>query len=225
MIIFIYFCHHFCHHQVCCYLIIDFVCLFVWFSSSRLWKGKWTERTLCRCWHHILSTWWPLCAQGSDFRIAETNSGDLCPKTDTRALMNFVTTHSSGEKLCKCDQCKKTFDHSGSLKIHKLAHSAKKFHKCAQCSKSFGWASTLKVHMTIHTEEKLHKWVQCSKSFAVASRLRIHMIIHTGEKLHNCVQCGKSFNNAGKHNHVGGPVRKPHRMRGWKTLTPSPFSS
>ena len=97
-----------------------------------------------------------------DFKMADTNSGDLCPKTDSLTLVNYVTTHSSGENLYECDQCKKTFDQAGSLKRHKLAHSGKKSHKCVQCSKSFAHASTLRLHMNIHTGVKLHKCAQCS---------------------------------------------------------------
>ena len=86
-----------------------------------------------------------------------TNSGDLCPKTDSRTSVNHVTTHSSGENLFKCDQCKKTFEQAGSLNDHKLTHSGeKKTHKCAQCSKSFVSVGNLKTHMKIHTGEKLY---------------------------------------------------------------------
>ena len=71
------------------------------------------QRSVFRCW---LYPW--------SFMMA--NLGVLCPKPDSRTLLNHVTTHSSGENLYKYGQCRKIFEQAGSLNDHKLTQSGEK---------------------------------------------------------------------------------------------------
>ena len=166
--------------------------LFVWFSSPGLWKGNCTERTE----HHFNAIiTFSVHVDHSlhkvqTYKMAEMNSGEFCPKTYNITLASHVTTHSSGENHYECDQCKKTFYQTGSLKNHKLTHSGEKLHKCVQCSKSFPYASKLRNHMIIHTGEKLYKCAQCSKSFISGAHLKSHMFTHYRKKFQICAQCG-----------------------------------
>ena len=73
------------------------IALFVCFPSRQMWKGKWTVNNI---WMLIITSSvyvrHPF-SLGCSFKMA--NSGDLCPKMDSRTLVNHMTT--SGDNLLK----------------------------------------------------------------------------------------------------------------------------
>ena len=73
------------------------IALFVCFPSRQMWKGKWTVNNI---WMLIITSSvyvrHPF-SLGCSFKMA--NSGDLCPKMDSRTFVNHMTT--SGDNLLK----------------------------------------------------------------------------------------------------------------------------
>nr|XP_016853115.1 PREDICTED: zinc finger and SCAN domain-containing protein 31-like isoform X1 [Anolis carolinensis] len=99
----------------------------------------------------------------------------------------------SEERLYKCQDCRKSFDHRSHFIRHKKIHTGEKPFQCADCGKSFNRNSNLTTHMRTHTGEKPYTCADCGKSFRWSSDFIVHERTHTGEKPYSCADCGKAF--------------------------------
>ncbi|XP_015267844.1 PREDICTED: uncharacterized protein LOC107111392 [Gekko japonicus] len=97
------------------------------------------------------------------------------------------------ERLYKCQDCRKSFDHRSHFIRHKKIHTGEKPFQCTDCGKSFNRNSNLTTHMRTHTGEKPYKCSDCGKSFRWSSDFIVHERTHTGEKPYSCADCGKAF--------------------------------
>uniref|UniRef100_A0A8C5WPZ5 Uncharacterized protein n=1 Tax=Laticauda laticaudata TaxID=8630 RepID=A0A8C5WPZ5_LATLA len=97
------------------------------------------------------------------------------------------------ERLYKCQDCWKSFDHRSHFIRHKKIHTGEKPFQCTDCGKSFNRNSNLTTHMRTHTGEKPYKCLDCGKSFRWSSDFIVHERTHTGEKPYSCADCGKAF--------------------------------
>ncbi|XP_072844487.2 uncharacterized protein LOC110091642 [Pogona vitticeps] len=97
------------------------------------------------------------------------------------------------ERLYKCQDCRKSFDHRSHFIRHKKIHTGEKPFQCSDCGKSFNRNSNLTTHMRTHTGEKPYTCADCGKSFRWSSDFIVHERTHTGEKPYSCADCGKAF--------------------------------
>ena len=81
-----------------------------------------------------------------------------------------------------CDQCDKSFNHSGNLIRHKRTHTGVKPYHCEQCDRSFGNCSNFIRHKKIHTRTKPYHCYQSDKSYRKFTGWTIDLETQTEEK-------------------------------------------
>ncbi|XP_077407930.1 zinc finger protein 646 isoform X2 [Vanacampus margaritifer] len=77
----------------------------------------------------------------------------------------------------RCDQCGRSYRHSGSLLNHKKSHKTGVF-KCGVCQKRFYNLLALKNHQRSHFDVKRHSCHECGKAFKIQKQLLIHLRRH-----------------------------------------------
>ncbi|XP_049615046.1 zinc finger protein 646 isoform X2 [Syngnathus scovelli] len=77
----------------------------------------------------------------------------------------------------RCDQCGRSYRHSGSLLNHKKSHKTGVF-KCSVCQKRFYNLLALKNHQRSHFDIKRHTCDECGKAFKIQKQLLIHLRRH-----------------------------------------------
>ncbi|XP_077598787.1 uncharacterized protein LOC144213936 [Stigmatopora nigra] len=121
----------------------------------------------------------------------------ISPLSDGNKLLEDddedVMKNPSGDKLCKCFQCGKTFGKKSSLKVHTRTHTGEKPYSCSVCGQRFTQVGQLNSHARTHTGEKPFSCSVCSKAFSKKDNLKTHTRTHTGEKPFSCSVCGQRF--------------------------------
>ncbi|XP_031639593.1 zinc finger protein 184-like, partial [Contarinia nasturtii] len=135
-------------------------------------------------------------------------------------LARHMRTHT-GEKLYRCDSCRKEFTSMQNLKRHKVSHINEFQFHCRGCLKGFlqkdnqeahekvcklrryechickkfvtVGRTQLKQHMRKHNGEKPYRCEICMKSFTQKINMKRHTRTHTGEKPYQCEICRKGF--------------------------------
>lgn len=109
----------------------------------------------------------------------------------------------SGERIYKCQDCRKSYVYHSLLMKHMKIHTGEKPHECKKCGKTFRYSLHLNKHLIKHIVEKSHKCKECGKAFCKSSKLMEHTRVHTGEKPYKCQECGRAYvTNTGLKNHL-----------------------
>uniref|UniRef100_A0ABM5FGB1 Uncharacterized protein n=1 Tax=Pogona vitticeps TaxID=103695 RepID=A0ABM5FGB1_9SAUR len=113
------------------------------------------------------------------------------------------------EKVCKCQDCGKTFAGESGLSKHRITHTKEKrktdisqhqkdhtrerLKKSSNCDKSFRQSGQHISQDTIQSEKKPYECLECGMTFSFKGNLKRHEKNHTGETSYICPDCGKSF--------------------------------
>ncbi|XP_064643060.1 zinc finger protein 391-like isoform X2 [Lineus longissimus] len=128
-------------------------------------------------------------------RTFELECNQCREKLPSSSLVEHKCIHT-GERLCKCDQCPKSYKDNSALNRHKLIHTGKRPFQCDQCSRAFPSQYQLTAHQRVHfgdKREKIHKCHQCDWAFVSRKDLTSHQRIHTGERPFQCDECDNAF--------------------------------
>ncbi|XP_072844434.2 uncharacterized protein LOC110091517 [Pogona vitticeps] len=116
------------------------------------------------------------------------------------------------EKVCKCQDCGKTFAGESCLSKHRITHTKERrktdisqhqkdhtrerLDKSTNCNKSFRHSGQHISHDKIESEKKPYECLECGMTFNWKGNLKRHQKNHTGENSYICPDCGKSFNRS-----------------------------
>ncbi|XP_077595169.1 zinc finger protein 646 [Stigmatopora nigra] len=100
------------------------------------------------------------------------------------------------DRRFRCDECGRSYRHSGSLLNHKKSHKTGVF-KCSVCQKCFYNLLALKNHHRSHFDIKRYTCHKCGKAFKIHKQLLIHLRRHKEnrakiQELNNQIQTTKS---------------------------------
>uniref|UniRef100_A0ABM5FGA7 Uncharacterized protein isoform X1 n=1 Tax=Pogona vitticeps TaxID=103695 RepID=A0ABM5FGA7_9SAUR len=116
------------------------------------------------------------------------------------------------EKVCKCQDCGKTFAGESGLSKHRITHTKekrktdvgqhqkdhtrKRLDESSNCNRSFCQIGQHISHDTIQSEKKPYECLECGMTFSFKGNLSRHQKNHTGETSYICPDCGKSFHQS-----------------------------
>uniref|UniRef100_A0A3Q2Y355 Zinc finger protein 646 n=2 Tax=Hippocampus comes TaxID=109280 RepID=A0A3Q2Y355_HIPCM len=114
----------------------------------------------------------------------------------------------------RCDQCGRSYRHSGSLLNHKKSHKTGVF-KCGVCQKRFYNLLALKNHQRSHFDVKRHSCPECGKAFKIQKQLLIHLRRHKEnrakiQELNNQIQALMQMNKTEADDARGATVKSEH---------------
>ncbi|XP_066573951.1 uncharacterized protein LOC136764023 [Amia ocellicauda] len=117
----------------------------------------------------------------------------------------------------KCDRCTSGFRTLNILREHKFQQHPDTWDVfCRDCGKKFLFEGSLRQHRVMHSAERPFKCMECESAFKTRGQLNNHRLIHTGEKPHRCTQCQACFRTIGhlinhRLTHTGD--KRPPRVR------------
>ncbi len=122
---------------------------------------------------------------------------ETCKKRfQTSSQLKIHKRQHSKQKPFACDQCQKTFNNKYNLIKHKRTHSGEKPFNCDTCLMKFAQLSTLTCHKRVHSGEKPYQCDICPKNFSQSQHLTYHKRVHSGEKPYECDLCPKKFSQS-----------------------------
>jgi len=106
----------------------------------------------------------------------------------------------------ECETCRKFFENSKKLSIHRKIHRSKRKlvrHHCESCEKSFCSKTSLKNHQIVERhgvmesiKAEVFHCEQCPKTFRLSQHLKSHQLnIHIKKKLFPCPKCKTEFSD------------------------------
>uniref|UniRef100_A0AAV2LA04 C2H2-type domain-containing protein n=1 Tax=Knipowitschia caucasica TaxID=637954 RepID=A0AAV2LA04_KNICA len=112
---------------------------------------------------------------------------DVEPTTAAEEEMNDTNTEADTsvdkeERQFKCEECGRSYRHSGSLLNHKKSHKTGLF-RCHVCQKNFYNLLALKSHQRSHFDVKRFTCNECGKAYKIQKQLLNHQKRHKKEKL------------------------------------------
>ncbi|XP_061562419.1 zinc finger protein 646 [Phycodurus eques] len=123
----------------------------------------------CTSYHHLESH--ECTAEKKEDEEAEVQAKNLQHEDRRELRDNF------DDRQHRCDQCGRSYRHSGSLLNHKKSHKTGVF-KCSVCQKRFYNLLALKNHQRSHFDIKRHTCHECGKAFKMQKQLLIHLRRH-----------------------------------------------
>ncbi|XP_057681333.1 zinc finger protein 646 [Corythoichthys intestinalis] len=128
------------------------------------------------------------------------------------------------DRRYRCDQCGRSYRHSGSLLNHKKSHKTGVF-KCSVCQKRFYNLLALKNHQRSHFDIKRYTCHECGKAFKIQKQLLIHLRRHKKnrakiQELNNQIQALVQMNNS-----EGKDSREPQQLPTCQAAVKSEFTS
>ncbi|KAK7082935.1 hypothetical protein SK128_021938, partial [Halocaridina rubra] len=118
----------------------------------------------------------------------------MCSKiySSAGALHNHqISIHS--DKVFKCKECGREFNHPKNLMNHALRHKGKKL-KCKECEATFYFHNELNKHINqVHRKCRPYVCVDCRRYFVQRSVLKHHRMVHSDHRPLTCPLCGRTF--------------------------------
>ncbi|XP_061121120.1 zinc finger protein 646 isoform X5 [Syngnathus typhle] len=156
--------------------------------------------TFCADDHHLESH--NCAAEKKEEESAAAESGEEV-EVKAKNLQHQARRHVRDQfedRQYRCDQCGRSYRHSGSLLNHKKSHKTGVF-KCSVCQKRFYNLLALKNHQRSHFDIKRHTCDECGKAFKIQKQLLIHLRRHKENRakikeLNNQIQALMQMNNS-----------------------------
>ena len=132
-------------------------------------------------------------------QITFTHTQHSTPESGPNSVTISHPIHLQRQKMSykrKKFESDKTFSRSGSLKKHKMFHTAEKRFTCLQCEHKFSLPGNLRKHRISHSGRKAKTCSLCEKTFSQSIHLKTHTKTHSGEKPFSCSQYEKEFSDS-----------------------------
>ncbi|XP_040567810.1 uncharacterized protein [Lepeophtheirus salmonis] len=125
-----------------------------------------------------------------------------CPICDQLFYKTSIPKHirikHHGQKLFKCDICKRSFTTKHSLVEHQWQHRGvtSRPYKCHICPKAYLRPNLLEAHVNSHKGIKPYVCNECGTKFVTKSNWQRHVQEHSGSRNFECPRCLKKFSRA-----------------------------
>ena len=116
-------------------------------------------------------------------------------KIDPEIRKKYTPIVQEGNKLFECNECKKTYATTYSVRTHISSEHEGNRPMCTVCAKTFCHKNVLLKHMNeVHEKKIVARCDKCDKGFTQKNALKRHIdSVHEGKRPHLCTICGSSF--------------------------------